>query len=81
MKTYGISAVSIIVNKFVTRVVSNTERTKCGISHKSTLSAAIKYGRSARIYVITTNTKSAIRLGVFSNSPLASPSKQLNSIG
>ena len=32
MKTYGISAVSIIVNKFVTQIISNTEKTKRGIS-------------------------------------------------
>ena len=48
MKTYSISAVNIIVNKFVTQIVSNTERTKCGISLSSMRSAAIKYKGEVR---------------------------------
>ena len=35
MKTYDINAVSIIDNKFVTQIASNTERTKHGISLSS----------------------------------------------
>ena len=31
-ETYGVSAVSIIVNKFVTQTISNTERNERGIS-------------------------------------------------
>ena len=69
MKTYGINAVSIIVNKFVTQIVSNTERTKRGISLfniEHTVSCSQVYGKSAQIYVIATNTRSAISPAVFS---------------
>ena len=66
MKTYGISAVSIIVNNFVTQIISNTERTKRFIS----LSSIRAHGqlqlsiREKRVDIIAISTGSSIRLGV-----------------
>ena len=75
---------NFIVNKFVlksSQIQKELNVVSLSIQYRAHDQLQLSIREKCTIYIIATNTGSAIRPCVFSNKPLASPSKRLNSIG